>query len=244
MNPTRGLPQPMRGYLRLPGRLVFIWLLVAAGVIGSGSLLGFGTSDGDAITPAESPPGDAVQRFASTPTAIQGAPRVDTSIRIDGRDGFTVAAHGGELVLAAPGLPELRFASGAEGFALVDTSGRTVYALSAGSDGQARIHGGDGELRARMKCEVEDGFDTCKLYDPKGERIGRVKLKDDGFNIYRAGSERLYKGKWKNGVVQVRDESGARIMTIDGVSSLKAAGLLALPVDVPIRALLWAHAGR
>lgn len=256
LNPTRRLPKPMRRYLALPGRLFLAWLLVSA-VLVRAAIHGAAPAPADepvaqAEAPAdESEPAEppAVPPPAEAPAVLALAGNLDAQlpaggeIAVSGSTAFTLARSGDEVLLAGPGLPRLRLTGDGEELRLRTPEGATVYRLKVKAADQGKIYDAGGNYLYRLKCEAEDGEETCKLYDAAGHKLNRVKLKADGFNVYGAGSERLYKGKYKSGAWQVRDEADHIVLTIRGVGSLREAALLAMPVEPAARMLIWRHGG-
>ena len=73
--------------------------------------------------------------------------------------------------------------------------------------------------------------DTYVVEDKDKKKLWRVKIKDDKFNIYGANDKRLRHGKSKTGDVSVRSENDQQLLKIQGVSELRRASYLALPID-------------
>lgn len=222
LNPTRQLPKPMRRYLGLPNRLFLIWLVL------SGLLLGV-------VSPK--------RVHAAEAPAAPSASSIVASVEVSGAQAFTLKGKGGKIFITPKGQPPMALVDDADGPQVQTVEGKLVYRLKPDADGQLRIFDSAGSLRQRLKCETEDNEETCKLYDGQATLLNRFKLKPDSFNVYGTGSERIYKGKLKNGGYVLKTEADARLLEIKGVRTLKAAALLSLPVEVPIRALLWRQAG-
>lgn len=98
---------------------------------------------------------------------------------------------------------------------------------------QYRLNGEDGEYALR---------------DPQGNKIFRIKVKEEKFNIYDSKGVRLLHGKEKKGSILVRTESDSEVMRISIDSSvaldkqLTVSGFLALELPGQYRALLAAWA--
>jgi hypothetical protein len=259
LNPTRQLPKPMRRYLALPGRLFLAWLLVSA-VLVQAAIHGAATAPADEpVAQAEAPADESESESADPPAVLPPteAPAVlalagnldaqlpaGGEIAVSGSTAFTLTRSGDQVILAGPGLPTLQLAGDGEELRVRTPEGATVYRLKVKAADQGKIYDAAGSYLYRLKCEAEDGEETCKLYDAAGHKLNRVKLKGDSFNVYGAGSERLYKGKNKSGAWQVRDEADHSVLTIRGVGSLREAALLAMPVEPAVRVLIWRHGGR
>lgn len=269
IDPTRGLPTPMRRYLGLPNRLLLGWLVLTLLIpVAAAQLQRWGVID-----LAPSPPESAAETTAALPdnepvSADSGAeasialaeagdatgtnepqqtpPLLEdgAEITVGGATPFTLRNSGGRITLAIPGWGPLELSGDADDWQLRDGAGQVVYRLKRKSEEKGKIYDAAGSYRFRLKCETEDGQEACKLYDPAGNRLSRVKIKDDSFNVYGAGEDRLYKGKLKNGVYEIRDDAKRSVATIRGVGTLQQAALLALPAEIPVRVLLWRHAGR
>jgi hypothetical protein len=258
LNPIRGLPQPMRRYLNLPRRLLLIWLVatlllpVAVALLQRWGLIDLGAA------PAEPKPGAVAEQSAETEpvetaafSALAPAQAGETAaplaesgqIEVSGAAGFTLVRRGERVTVSAAGQAPLELIGEDGGWRLRDGAGQVVYRLEAKSEEKGKIYDAAGNYRYRVKREDEDGPETCKLYDAAGNRLHRVKVKDDSANLYGAGEDRIYKVKLKNGVHEVRDEGKRTVATVRGSDSLKQAGLLALPLEVPLRVLIWSYCG-
>lgn len=238
LNPTRQLPKPMRRYLGLPNRLFLIWLVL------SGLLLGASLHrQSKSPPPAPATETQPESRFDFSPLSSAYAEGIVASVDVSGPQAFTLKGKGGKIFITPQGQPPLALVDDAGGPQVQTVAGDLVYRLKLDADGQMRIFDGAGALRQRMKCETEDNEETCKLYNGQATLLHRFKLKPDSFNVYGTGSERIYKGKPKNGKYVLKTDADAKVLEIGGVHSLKAAALLSLPVEVPIRALLWRQAG-
>jgi hypothetical protein len=269
LDPTRGLPKPMRRYLGLPNRLLLGWLVLTLLIpVAAAQLQRWGVIDlaqappqavaetaaaqpADGVSPAEPEPGEslALAETGAAPAEAepQRAPPLlaeGGEIAVGGSTPFSLRNDAGRIMLAIPGRAPLELTGDDGDWRLRDGAGQVVYRLKVKSEEKGKIYDGAGTYRFRLKCENEDGQDGCKLYDPAGNRLSRVKIKDDSFNVYGAGEDRLYKGKLKNGVYEIRDEAKRSVATIGGAGSLQQAALLALPAEIPVRVLLWRHAGR
>lgn len=245
----------MRRHLALPGRLFLAWLLVSA-VLVQASIHGAATVSAgkpvaQAVAPANKPEPASLAALppAEAPTALALAGNLDAQlpaggeIAVSGSTAFTLARSGDRVILAGPGLPTLQLAGDGEELRVRTPEGATVYRLKVKAADQGKIYDAAGHSLYRLKCEAEEGEETCKLYDAAGHKLNRAKLKGDSFNVYGAGSERLYKGKYKSGAWQVRDEADRIVLTIKGAGSLREAALLALPVEPAVRMLIWRHEG-
>jgi hypothetical protein len=269
LDPTRQLPEPMRRYLELPNRLLLAWLLVSALLLaGPAVLVRAGMIDAETRLAHENPAESAAPETlaesdtdaaaesepwtppAETPMALALAGDLDAQlperaeITVAGATAFTLRRSGDKVLLSGSGLPVLQLAGDAEALRVETSDGKPVYRLKIKEADQGKIYDAAGRFLFRLKCETEDGEDACKLYDPAGNKLNRVKLKGDSFNVYGPGSGRLYKGKLKNGAYQVRDEADKTVLTLRGAGSLKEAALLSMPVEPAVRMLLWRHAGR
>lgn len=268
LDPTRQLPQPMRAYLALPNRLVRIWL-VATGMLLAALMLtaepvrsaGGGQEPAPPEVPATAPEAEttgAVREAArnqdlpaaAEPLQLALAGDIDAQlpdgsvIAVSGDTAFSLKREGDRVILMGSGPAPLVLRGNGEELRVENAGGGPVYRLTIKEGDQAKIFGAADDYRYRLKCEAEEDADACKLYDPAGTKLYRVKIKGDSFNVYGAGTDRLAKGKLKKGVYVVRDESERTVLTLRGVGSLREAALLALPVEPAIRALLWRHAGR
>ncbi|NJD07584.1 MAG: hypothetical protein FIA97_13965 [Methylococcaceae bacterium] len=269
LNPTRGLPKPMRRYLGLPNRLLLGWLVLTLLIpVATARLQRWGIVDlapapqegggetettpaGDDSTPMATEPADAmaVAESGGVPAEAVAAPvppplADGAEIAVGGSTPFVIANRGGQVAVTVPGQGALVLTGDDDDWRLRNAAGQVVYRLKLKSEEKGKLYDGAGAFRFRLKCESDEGQDGCKLYDPAGNRISRVKIKDDSFNVYGPGEQRLYKGKLKDGAYDVRDESKRSVATIRGTASLRQAALLALPVEIPVRVLLWRHAGR
>lgn len=265
LNPTRQLPEAMRRYLALPGRLFLAWLLVSALLVAGPALLvraGILSADtapaaepvAEAEPPEDEPEPSAAPALtppaATPPMALALAGNLDAQlpdageIAVTGPVPFTLQRSGDKVLLSGPALPSLQLVGDGENLRVQTPEGVTFYRLKVKDADQGKIYDAAGHHLFRLKCEAEDGEDACKLYDAAGHKLNRVKLKADSFNVYGAGSERLYKGKFKNGAWQVRDEADNTVLTIRGTGSMREAALLAMPVDPVVRVLMWRHGGR
>jgi hypothetical protein len=268
LDPTRRLPDPMRRYLGLPNRLLLAWLLVSALLLaGPTVLVRAGVIDATLLAPEnpveptvpeafiELDTGAAVEPESWTPPtetpsvlALAGDLNAQlperAEITVSGSASFMLRRSGDKVLLSGSSLPTLQLAGDAETLRVETPDGKPVYRLKIKEADQGKVYDDAGRFLFRLKCETEDGEDTCKLYDPAGNKLNRVKLKGNSFNVYGPGSGRLYKGKLKNGAYQVRDETDQTVLTLRGVGSLREAALLSLPVEPAIRVLFWRHAGR
>jgi hypothetical protein len=256
LNPTRQLPAAMRRYLALPGWLILAWLLVSGLFVLLPALLApAGPSVPAQLSAGEPAPGVATPTIPPAP-ALAEAPAAtlagnsptplptETTITVSGATAFTLKKRGDAVLLSGPGLPPLQLANDGESLRVQTPEGLPLYRLKVKEADQGKIYDAAGHFLFRLKCEAEDGEEACKLYDAAGNKLNRVKLKADGFNVYGPGSERLYKGKFKNGAWQLRDEGDSIVLTLRGPVSLREAALLAMPVDPAVRVLLWRHAGQ
>ena len=242
-DPTRHLPKPMRQYLGLPVKLFVVWVLLsglAVALFYSGKL-----PQGNG--PAEQPsPISTNQTLPVAPTpvsAVQDQPLKDmptVNINVSGPKSFSLQTQGNKVLIAIAGEKPLELVDVDDGKQVQTQTGSVLYRLKDREDGQVKIYDASEAFRYRMKCETEEGDETCKLYDGQGILLNRVKVKADSFNVYATGSQRIYKGKMKNGSYVLKNESGDSIGSIQGVSGLKDAALLSFPVEIPLRALLWA----
>ncbi len=247
LNPIRQLPKPMRRYLAMPNRLFLAWL-VLSGFILVTSLPGQTETSQPAtsIIPPEqdlsAPP--VAANLAVTPQAPRAlaVPHSVANIAVSGLQSFTVIGKDGRIFVTPQGQPALVLANDADGLQVQTEAGALVYRLKLKGDEQGKVYDAAGGLRYRLKCETEDNEETCELYDGQAALLNRIKLKQDSFNVYGPGSQRLYKGKLKNGQYVLKTEADEGVLNIKGVNTLKAAALLALPVEISIRALLWHHA--
>lgn len=256
LNPTRRLPPAMRRYLALPDRLWLGWLVVSGLALAIGGVTATTAEqplDAGGIPPAETSPPAVVaeeQAAESAPVAVPVVPDLEgvlaegAEIAVTGATSFTLRRSGGQIQLSGAGLPVLELMGDGDELRLLDAHGATHYRLKAKQADKGKLYDAAGTYRWRVKCESEEGEEACKVYDPDGNKQHRAKVKADSFNVYGSGEQRLYKGKLKNGRYQVRDEAGNTVLDIRGAASLKEAALLALPLDVPARVLLWAYAGR
>lgn len=267
LNPTRQLPDPMRRYLALPRRLFLAWMLLSALLVAGPSLLVRAGILSPEI-PVEEEPAAVAEEFSqppseaasaesdlpsapdtAAPVALALAGNLDAQlteageIAVTGPAPFSLKRSGDKVLLRGPNLAALQLAGDAERLEVQTLEGATVYRLKVKEADQGKIYDAAGQFLFRLKCETEDGEAACKLYDAAGNKLNRVKLKADSFNVYGAGSERLYKGKLKNGAWQVKDEAGNTVLAIRGAGSLREAALLAMPVDPAVRMLMWRHAG-
>ena len=182
---------------------------------------------------------------ASGAMAMAGAAMADGArIVVTGPQPFTLRRSGDLVQVEIPGRAAMSLAGAPGDFRLVDAAGTLVYRLKVKEGEKGKLFDGGGTYRLRVKCETEQGDESCKLYDPDGKRLQRVKIKGDSFNVYGVGEDRLYKGKLKDGTYVLRDEGKATLGSVTGVASLKEAALLSMPVDIPVRVLLWRYAGR
>lgn len=268
LNPTRQLPRPMRRYLALPNWLFMAWLAISgAALIGPALLRAKPTapenppaqtgpveidSSAPAMTEPDSPAAEAVPAPppAQAPTVLALAGDLDAQLRpgagiyATGSTAFTLQRNGDRVELTRPGQPVLLLEGDGESLKMRTAQGQLAYRLKVKGGDQGKVYDGTDGFLFRLKCETEDGEDACKLYGPTGEKLSRVKLKADSFNVYGADGQRLYKGKPKNGAWEARDEAGRTALTLRGAGSLREAALLALPVEPAVRVLLWRHAGR
>lgn len=266
LNPARQLPQAMRRYLALPNYLLLGWL-VASGLVlfaaaGVDATAPEAPLEAGGATPAESPAlppdEDADNAEQEQPAAADSGepapaparPDLDAAlaegaeIGVSGSASFTIRRAAGQLRVEGGGLPPMAVVGDGDELRLLGPDGAALYRLKAKSADKGKLYDAAGAYRWRVKCESEDGEEACKLYDPDGNKLHRVKIKADSFNVYGAGDQRLFKGKLKNGRYQVRDEAGNTVLDVQGAASLKEAALLAIPLEVPARILLWAYAGR
>ena len=82
--------------------------------------------------------------------------------------------------------------------------------------------------------------ETYLVQHPDESLVNRVKLKEDKFNIYDAGANRILHGKAKPDGFGVKDQKGLQVLKIKGPQSLKEASYLAVPLEDEFRILLWA----
>jgi hypothetical protein len=246
-NPTRHLPKPMRQYLGFPNKVFLLWLAL------SGLAL--------AVIHWKMPPQDtkiaeAPAKLASqqaqpnqvTPNATAQARKPSdlpaVNITVSGQTRFTLQTQANKILVdIADGQP-LELVNNANGALIQTPTGQLLYRLKPRDDGQGKIYDSSGDYRYRLKCETEDGEVTCKLYDGQDTLLNRVKVKAESFNVYAAGSERIYKGKLKNGAYVLKAENGETVATLQGAGSLRDAALLSMPVEIPLRALLWLQGTR
>ncbi|BBL72621.1 hypothetical protein [Methylogaea oryzae] len=244
-NPTRQLPQAMRRYLALPGYLWLGWVVASGLILFVGAQVEATAPDAAPPASSASPPvaDDGGQPSADAPAAelLPAVPADGATIGVSGSSAFSIRRSGGRWLVDAAGAPPLELAGGGEEWRMLDRDGATVYRLKTRTAEEGKLYDAAGVFRWRVKCGAEEGEEACKLYDAAGDKQLRVKIKADGFNVYGAGDRRIYQGKLKSGRYQVRDETGAAALDIEGAASLKAAALLALPLEVPVRVLLWAH---
>jgi hypothetical protein len=231
----------------LPTRLAVAWLVISAvGISPLGiSALGLSALGLAALRMGGSPAAAqqllapaAPPRAVPEPAALLGARQSvvagDLSITC-GDDGTLTAACGSAGLLRVVGDPKAA--------RLVDTDGATRYRLEVVEPTKSRILDGSGDLVWRVKREIEGGEETFKLYDGTDTIRHRTKIKPDSFNIYASGSERIAKGKPRDGAFESRPESGGASSLVTGPVTLRQAAVLSLPVAAPVRALLWIQAG-
>ncbi|MCX7108557.1 MAG: hypothetical protein NTX45_00215 [Proteobacteria bacterium] len=256
-DPTRHLPMPMRRYLGLPNRLFVIWLLLSGLALGvyfwqASDYHGGGDEPPARVGIAHAPQAtasDSGPPTTATPTrnplaaAAQLAPTQTTGmvadITVSGAPSFTLKKNGNKVLISVPAGVPLELVDGGGGTHVQTQAGELLYRLKAKEDGQGKIYDATGQFRYRLKCESEDGEENCKVYDGLGKLLNRVKIKADSFNVYADGSDRLYKGKFKNGAYVLKTEAGSIAAGIQGANGLKEAALLALPVEIPLRLLFW-----
>ena len=242
-DPTRHLPKPMRQYLGLPVKLFVVWVLLsglAVGLFYSGKLP-------QGKSPAEPPsPISTNQTLPVAPTPVSPAQNLQpknmpaVNINVSGPKSFSLQNQGNKVLIAITGEKPLELVNTDDGKQVQTQTGAVLFRLKSREDGQAKIYDESNAYRYRMKSETEEGEDTCKLYDGQDTLLNRVKVKAESFNVYAASSQRIYKGKMKNGSYVLKNESGDSIGTLQGVSGLKDAALLSFPVEIPLRVLLWA----
>ena len=244
-DPTSHLPEPMRQYLGLPMKLFLLWILLsglAVALFYWGSLPQSGhaekpTQTGTSQTPPLVP--------MSVPTAKQdqapkGMPSVTVNISVSGPAGFSLRTTGNAILIGIAGAKPLELVDDEYGKHVQTQTGQLLYRIKGREDGQGKIYDASDAYRYRLKCETEDKEDTCKLYDGQGTLLNRVKVKADSYNVYAADSQRIYKGSMKNGSYVLKNEAGDAVASIQGVGGLMDAALLSFPVEIPLRALLWA----
>ncbi len=247
INPTRHLPKPMRQYLGLPTKLFVLWLLLSGLAFAmyfwnlSNKSPDIAQSTAEAgiepMPPTATPPVTAMQNLTETQA-------VSKSITVSGLPDFNLQKTSEKVLISTPGAPAMVLIADADEPRVQTQAGQLIYRLKTKDDGQSKIYDASGTYRYRLKCETEEGEDTCKLYDDQGAVINRVKVKADSFNVYADGSQRLYKGKFKNGAYVLKTEAGDKTASIQGVDSLKEAALLSMPVEIPLRVLLWHQGSR
>ena len=96
----------------------------------------------------------------------------------------------------------------------------------------------DASGQARYRLVASEN--TYQLRHPDGGVAYRVKIKEDKFNIYDASDNRLLHGKEKPDGYGVKDQKGKQVLKLKGVTSLKEASYLAVPIEAEFRILAWA----
>lgn len=184
----------------------------------------------------------ALPTSLSEPASILGASRW---VNARGSHGEIAIERGADDVITATfgGEKPLRLVGDAKEARLVDAEGTPRYRLVFVDPSKARILGSSGELLWRVKRERDGGEETFKLYDGSDTIRHRVKVKADSFNVYATGSERIAKGKPRDGGFESRRESGGSDAIVSGDASLRQAAVLSMPVEPAVRVLLWLQAG-
>lgn len=235
---SRSLPRAIRRYIGLPTRLAMAWI-VLTGV----GLLVFRVMQGPAS--AQQVLADAARSLPmslSEPTKILAAQRW---VKATGSHGEIAIERGADDVITATfnGKQTLRIVGDAKEARLVDAEGTPLYRLVFVDPSKAKILGAAGGLLWRVKRESDVGEETFKLYDSSDTIRHRVKVKSDSFNVYGSGSDRIAKGKPRDGGFESRRESGGTDAIVSGDASLRQAAVLSMPVEPAVRALLWLQAG-
>jgi hypothetical protein len=240
LDPVRRLPKPMRRYLATPNRWFLAWLVVSSVALSAGLS---GQTPSKTPVAADPPP----QTLAPAPVAPAPMARAPVSpavnIAVAGSQNFTLSSQDKGILITLQGQPTWLVREDADGLRVETEQANVVYRLRTKGDEQGRVYDAAGGLRFRLKCETEEGEEACKVYDGQAALLNRFKLKADSFNLYGADAQRLFKGKWKKGQYVVRNEADAVDLNVTGAASLKVAALLAVPVEVPVRVLLWRYAG-
>lgn len=229
------LPPAIRRYVGLPTRLAVAWLVFSA--LGLFALRAFVSpvAAQQLLSPA------ALPRSLPEPASLLG---VRQSVVVGGAGDLSITRGEDDTVTATCGSgPPLRVVGDATDVRLVDADGTPRYRLELVEPTKSRILDGSGDLVWRVKREIEGGEETFKLYDGTDTIRHRTKIKSDSFNIYASGSERIAKGKPRDGAFESRPESGGASSLVTGPVTLRQAAVLSLPVAAPVRALLWIQAG-
>ena len=246
-DPTTHLPKPMREYLGFPNKIFLLGLAL------SGLALAVFYWN---MPPQEKKIAEATAEFASEqtqpnsikpatlPQALNQPDLPAVNITVSGQTRFTLQTKANKILIDIANEKPLELLNDADRSLVQTPTGQLLYRIKPRDDGQGKIYDSSGDYRYRLKCESEDGEVTCKLYDGLDKLLNRVKIKADSFNIYADGQQRLFKGKLKNGAYVLKTEDGETVATLQGAGSLRDAALLSLPVEIPLRALLWLQGTR
>lgn len=163
-----------------------------------------------------------------------------TAVKVSGEKSFKIESGADGYRIKGEGLDGYRIRpQGPEASVLSDAKGAPVLRAQGQPEGDVRItEAASGKLVLDRRAHGE-GFE---IRDASGARLYRVKWKPDQFNLYDAHDKRILRGKPKPGSVNIKPEgSDERELKVSGTDS-HGASYLALPIEVRLRALLWAHA--
>lgn len=235
---SRSLPRAIRRYIGLPTRLAIAWIVLTGVGLFIFRVMHAPASAQQVLADAAR----ALPTSLSEPASILGPQRW---VKAKGSHGEIAIERGPDDVITATfnGDKPLRLVGDAKEARLVDAEGEPLYRLVFVDPSKARILGAAGGLLWRVKRESDGGEETFKLYDGSDTIHHRVKVKADSFNVYGSGSERIAKGKPRDGGFESRRESGGTDAIVSGDASLRQAAVLSMPVEPAVRVLLWLQAG-
>lgn len=159
-------------------------------------------------------------------------------IKVSGSLNFKIEGTGPEFKLKGDEITGLRAKRVEKEVTLIDESGKPV--LKAARVASNRIEVFELVPSQKKLREWKSRAEGYTVQDAAGKLAFRVKVKSDKFNLYDSKDARIFRGKPKDGYVNVKKESGDdRELKVSGAGGLLSASYFALPIPVRERVALW-----
>ncbi len=220
MNPISYLPPRLAYYARFPVFLSVIWIGFALYLC---SLKAVPRTAEYVATGADS---------ASSSSSTQ-------ILEVRGVNGFRFMRSGHDLVVESDRSGRSIIRSDVHGnYVLTSSAGQVVATMAAFEDGGFELRDAQGSVHYKLKPED----DEIKI-KAMGNTLFRIKIKEEKFNLYGQGDQRMFHGKLKNGEIVVRTENDADAMHIAFSTpvlldkQLRLSALLSLPLEQEYRVL-------
>jgi hypothetical protein len=248
------LPRDLKLHLIVPLQLLFVWSLIAGGL-----LLTARKGDYPEAIP-QNKATSLAEINVKSPSATQNSENskpTDVNAAIPGPNAKTriIRARGlGEFIVSEGiesqaksvtenGGQSLNFEIVDGKISLKDSQSKVVWRYKSKESGESgdekgSLYGPSGQVEFKVK--IKEAENKVKIRKQDGSELYSLKIKEDKFNIYDANGNRIQKGKYKKGQYVVRsDDDSSSITEITGANDLDEAGIMALPIPWPARAIIW-----